>query len=150
MAWKVIGFMEGKAGNARYPQRDLPVYGPLPRKVWVREAGKKNKIPRGYGKMPTKRAVIDDATDRAKAAQYAFWLAKRDGIDLPVDAYAVPQFTTLRNPVTGKMEKRCMFVLMRVAETTLDLCKIDIPNWDWFPAEPKEETLADEPLLLAA
>lgn len=139
-------------------------FGPHPAKVWVREPGKRRKVKiRATNALAGKGARADEMTDRAKAAQYAFWLAKRDGLDLPAEAYAIPQFTTLRNPTTGKMEKRCMFVQMRVdtkqaqrraydvrsivASSTIDLCRIDIPNWSWFPAEPVESEME---LALAA
>jgi hypothetical protein len=161
MAWKVIGYQNASGdpvgGNRPqyYKEGNRAVYfGPHPRKVWVKVPGERRaRLPKA-GKMPVKAARADDAIDRAKACQYAFWLAKRDGIELPEDAYGIPHFETLPNPTTGKMEKRCMFVQMRVAakqaqkraydvrstvnSSVVDLCKINIPNWSWFPAEPVE------------
>jgi hypothetical protein len=161
MAWKVINAQRASGDGVSVPTFRVGAassrpnvktwnykvqFGPHPVKVWIREPGKRRKVKiKATNMLAAKAARADDMTDRAKAAQYAFWLAKRDGIDLPPDAYAIPQFTTLQNPTTGKMEKRCMFVQMRVKQA--DLCRIGIPNWSWFPAEPVENL---DQLALAA
>ena len=55
--------------------------GPMPRKRWVRD-GKKHRLSYRAPKHPPDPATSDTTMER-KAAEYARWLARRDGKTLP-------------------------------------------------------------------
>src|SRR5713226_3447111 len=129
MVWKVYGFMEGKDGNPRFQSRDATVYGPLPRKIWVRtKSDKKRRIAFSNA---FKAAPFDKNDQARKGIEYARWLAARDGKDLP-DGSACAIWATVTLP-SGKIQARVCAVSFHGKPGGW---KIDIPNWDFIPREP--------------
>ena len=130
MAWKVYGFMEGQDGNPRFKSRGATVYGPLPRKRWVRDIPHKRHRVKKLA-MGSTRGTFDKAEQMRKAIEYAQWLALRDRIALPEGSVcAIWANVTLP---TGKMQSRVSCVMFYGKP---DKVRIDIPNWSWIPAEP--------------
>jgi hypothetical protein len=141
--WKVYGFMEGKEGNSRYPNRDLPVYGPLPRKRWVpvkgeryRKVFKQTKAHQGNAPRSTKDYTAE------KAAQYAAWLASRDGRVIPEGVASFVVWDSVMVPGKDKPEQRVRAVEYAEAKASYVhgswvrgpvQLTVAIPNWDWVP-----------------
>jgi hypothetical protein len=124
MAWKVYGFMEGHTTGR------TTVYGPLPRKRWINEPGDKKRRVSGRSN-PFKQAFWDRDEQARKAIEYALWLAKRDGVELP-GGHPIVVWAGVTLP-TGKYQPRVSCVTFG---NSLPRVRIDIPNWDWIPAEP--------------
>jgi hypothetical protein len=103
MAWKVYGYMEGKEGNPRFPHRDLPVYGPLPRKRWVRVKGERYKVKHKATNSAAKVGSAKEYTAQ-RATLYAEWLAQRDGLTIPEGTNAVAIWDGVE--VEGKWKAR--------------------------------------------
>lgn len=133
MAWKVYGFMEGHGeGTKRSPY----VYGPLPRKRWIKAPGdKKRRLAVTNG---TKAALFTKEDQARKGIEYARWLAARDGIALP--AGAVTACTAEVKLLDGKIQKRISCVTFG---TYAPRVRIDIPNWNFVPLAPVLEINAD-------
>ncbi len=138
MAWKVYGFMEGRDGNPKKRSGEPTIYGPLPRKRWIPETGKRNKMPRLPKINP--KATGERAKDvtARMAVEYARWLAARDGVIIPADTKGVALWAH------GKIEDRVSAVAWHHAGTYAAnrgsaLARIDIPNWDFVPMMPVEE-----------
>jgi hypothetical protein len=135
--WKVIGFMEGKEGNARYPERDKPVYGPLPRKMWIPVAGEKYKV----RKPPAAPRTSCDwrSVDERRAVEYARWLAARDRLELPDEG----RITAIWSKITtraGKPSNRIRAITF--TGNNAYPVSIILPNWDFDPVEPMEEIVS--------
>lgn len=130
MAWKVYGFMEGQDGNPRFKSRGATVYGPLPRKRWIAMPGEKRPRAKKVT-MGSTRGTFDRDEQARKGIEYARWLASRDGIALPEgSACAIWADVTLP---TGKTQMRVSCVMFYGKP---DKVRIDIPNWNFIPAEP--------------
>lgn len=128
MAWQFYGFMHpefnrhvhGIAGGKQ-------VCGPLPKKRWVATPGDPNRYKvkgRTSKATMTARPRSSDSAMVHKAAEYARWLAARDGIALPDKAACV--FWALAYPHGEKPDRRIRAVKFGTVEITL-------PNWDWCP-----------------
>jgi hypothetical protein len=118
------------------------LYGPFVDRRWIKTpADKRHKVKASSRTNTATRAPrsSDDAM-AVKAVAYARWLATRDGFPLP-DAPASVVWATVQPP-RGKAESRIRAV--RCAGVTFEL-----PNWDWCPADPIEETL-DAPSIAPA
>lgn len=167
MAWKVYGFMEGGlAGNNQFGPlplkrwiRDIP--------------HKRHKVRHKVTPAHVKPAGLNDSTDERHAESYARWLAQRDGIDIAhgltcrVEWSGIYSATKTRNVRHWNGTKAQAAYLKRVravawgrkherynerkdgkrgawthnefvAEVTIEL-----PNWDWEPAEPVLEINED-------
>jgi hypothetical protein len=149
--------MEGRTGNPRYPARDLPVYGPLPRKIWIKSP--LDKKPRKVkAEKPKAERTAEDATlwNGRRALEYAHWLAARDGKTIPkavteIDPYrrargAAPRFKVEDYDAPGealwqwldipggRRERRFYRVVFKGTETL----EIEIPHWDFIPQAPVE------------
>src|SRR5262245_50982887 len=86
--WKVIGFMEGVDRIGGRP----PVYGPLPRKVWIGP-----HVAKGYRRRkPTSKACAP-ASINMQAETYARWLAARDNTQLPAGTHVSINMTTIES-----------------------------------------------------
>jgi len=128
MAWKVVGFLHPRATSKDTPKKMQ--YGPLPAKRWYPAKGeKKPRMPKA--KTGGNRGIFDKAEQGRKAVEYALWLAKRDGIELPGGS-PVACWAGVTLP-TGKYQPRVSCVTFG---NSLPRVRIDIPNWDWIPAEP--------------
>jgi hypothetical protein len=145
--WKVVDYMEGVDGNARYPSRMPTVYGPLPVKVWVRVKGERHRkafrqTKAHQGNAP--RSAKDYTAARAEL--YARWLAQRDGVLIPDDCIGVPVWDTVDIPGKPKPELRVHSVVFKRkypngrVDPSDTRAVIAIPHWDWVPT-CTEETL---------
>ncbi|WP_315743125.1 hypothetical protein [Bradyrhizobium sp. SZCCHNR1075] len=160
MAWQFIGFMNGRDEvKGTYRKGTIKggtpaIYGPLPIKRWIKRIGER-KWRMTY--RPSKLVTAAKDGLRAKevtsrmAGEYAQWLAKRNGITIPADA--VPQVVWSQ---VGNDPKDVRVSAVNYHEkghgrwghSTKHILTIDIPHWDWTPADPIEETLQSD--LLAA
>jgi hypothetical protein len=149
MAWKVIGFHNASGdgpsprtprGTMRNPTWDYRVaFGPHPRKAWVKTVGERRaRLPKAKNALAGSDGATKREVNERMAINYALWLAKRDGIELPRDrdGYVVrgkPFWNTALS--NGKPEPRIASVSFH-GKTGGQI--IQIPNWDWTPAEPVE------------
>ena len=146
MAWHFYSFFEHHL-----------THGPLPEKRWIPAATDKRHKVRHSSKVS--RAACTESADRMNerhAIEYARWLAGRDGISIPQDAAPRVDWSEVRE-LTGKSRKRARAVEFGrdVTERTghgrnaytshrWDVAvRIEIPNWDFVPAEPVEEIIQD-------
>lgn len=154
MAWLVVDYMEGKEGNTRFPARDLPVYGPLPVKRWVPQAGEKHH--RVKHKPTNGAARVGSAKDytASRAELYARWLAARDGVVIPENTEGLPVWGSVDVPGKKAPEPRVIAVHFFSERSYWArqhegrgpaLARIAIPHWDWVP-----QAVAEEPELAFA
>jgi hypothetical protein len=109
----------------------------MPLKRWIAD-GKRHKLHYRAPKRPKVTPTTDSQFER-KAADYARWLAKRDGIVLP-NTYSV---SVIWSGVSANNASRWE---RRIRAVTFGTVTIDLPNWDFIP-----ESLAEsEPLQEAA
>src|SRR5258708_4271179 len=104
MAWKVYGFMEGQDGNPRFKSRGATVYGPLPRKRWVRDIPHKRHKVKHKATNGSTRSTFDRDEQARKGIEYARWLAARDGVALP-DGSVCACWASIYLP-SGKVQSR--------------------------------------------
>jgi hypothetical protein len=78
-----------------------------------------------------KRQKGDDAALEVQAADYAKWVANRDGITLPSSVPAVPIWKATRN---GTKQKR-------ISAVSFGDVLVNIPNWDWTPAKARSAAM---------
>jgi hypothetical protein len=117
-----------------------PQQGPMPLKRWIAD-GKRHKLHYRAPKRPKVTPTTDSQFER-KAADYARWLAKRDGIVLP-NTYNV---SVIWSGVNAKRSTGRTFWDKRIRAVKFGDVTIDLPNWDFIP-----ESLAEsEPLQEAA
>lgn len=155
MAWQVYDFMEGRDGNSRYPSRMPKIYGPLAVKRWIRAKGDKRH--RMSYRAPTRVYVDnsprDDVSKARQAVEYAVWLARRDGLDIPANAAPRVAYhvfpSAYQRSVSGKpaIIKHAMCVIWRVGND--DVAQMPIPHCGWEPAPAAEEIEAEEFQLAA-
>jgi hypothetical protein len=151
MAWIVYDAMPGRTTGK------TTVFGPLPMKRWVKMPGEKRPRKVKAQKPGPQRSADDALTINARhAIEYARWLAARDLKTIPkavteIDRYRHPRGATPRFKVEdydapgaalwrwldipgGKRERRFHSVVFKGTETL----EIDIPHWDFIPADPVE------------
>lgn len=152
MAWKIVDYMEGQDGNARYQCRAPTVYGPLPVKHWVPQAGeKRHKVKH---KVTNGAAKIGSAKDytASRAVLYAEWLATRDGVVIPEGAEGHPVWGGVDVPGKAKPEPRVIAVHYFAKRNHWQrqheglgpsLARVEIPNWDWVPQVTEQHDAVD-------
>lgn len=156
--WKVYGYMEGHDGNERFPSRCPTIYGPLPRKRWIPVAGERYRVKRPKISNPKDGASVKEYT-ASRAALYAEWLAKRDGLTVPNDCKVGLCWSEVTVPHKAKPEPRVYAVVWDRHEwsqservtTVTRVLTVSIPNWDWVPQMTEEhDPEIDSQLPLAA
>jgi hypothetical protein len=136
--WKVYEYMEGGQGK-----RAPTIYGPLPCKRWIAVKGeKRHKLSYRPRHAYVGNAPHDDNWKAAQAVQYALWLARRDGVEIPADATprvnyhlfaSIYERTSSGRPV---YLKHAMSVFWSVKGEVV--AQIPIPHCGWEPAPAKE------------
>lgn len=142
MAWQYSLSREANptASRFHYPRiawnKDL--YGPFVDRRWIKTpADKRHKVAKGKRTNTATRGPRSSDKDMAcKAIEYARWLAARDGVALPDGDCTVCWALVEHAP---KPENRISAV---VFNGSFPRVRIDLPNWDWCPADPIEETLS--------
>jgi hypothetical protein len=135
MAWKVYDAMPGSDGREA-------IYGPLPCKRWIPD------VPHKKHKMSARPAGPKPgplSTDDQKAVQYACWIAARDGIALPNGSVSV--YWSGITTRAGKWSKRVFSVTFRSRDGKEGQI-INLPNWDFDPVDPVEETISADIVFL--
>lgn len=145
MPWQFYGFMEPWNPSA---------YGPLPCKRWIPD-GKRHKL--NYKWHYSQRGGLDNESYVKRCAiAYAEWLAARDGLQVPMGNSVKPRVDYgLCVNVKGKYASRPRAVewgtedgrrgAWSYTERRFEvLLRVEIPHWDWSPAEPVEETIREE------
>lgn len=157
--WKVTGYIHPRGSDQ---------YGPLPAKTWVGDGTRyklKHKVSR-----PVHADCTADEYNEGKAKAYVRWLANRDGITIPAlkqrviwsGFYSATKTRNVKH-YNGVRTQPAFMKRIEAVEwghkepvynTRKDgrrgaylysnwICelRIDIPHWDWEPAEPAFEQL---------
>lgn len=158
MAWKVYDVYETRSGA---------IYGPLPCKRWLPVKGArykvKHKVTNGF-----KASGTADEYNAGRARAYAEWLARRDGITIPKGLKCRVEWSVFYHPTKKRLAKgwngpvEREVYCKRIQAVTwgreeqrynsrkegrraaysytvfVEELRIEIPNWDWCPAEPVE------------
>ncbi|WP_027578462.1 hypothetical protein [Bradyrhizobium sp. Ai1a-2] len=133
------------------------IHGPLPEKRWVPSANdKRHKVRHSSKVTRSTGGVSADDLNARHAVAYAHWLARRDAIEIPAGLEYVVDWSSVTGP-NGKLQKRVRAVEFGKRRTTSSgygrtactthhwdvVSRIEIPNWDWQPAEPVEEIIPE-------
>ena len=159
MAWQVFDFMHPEGSG-----KTSGLAGPLPRKRWVKQpTDKRHKLGYRFKYSRTAGTETADEMNERHAIEYARWLARRDGIEIPPGTVARADWSGVTD-AAGKWRRRVEAVEFgrvreewkivgtgrsRRGETTKHWAcasRIEIPSWDWQPAEPVEEILPLDPV----
>ncbi|PDT77196.1 hypothetical protein [Bradyrhizobium sp. C9] len=129
------------------------IHGPMPEKRWIPAANDKpHKVRRSSKVTRTAGGVSADDLNERHAIEYARWLARRDNADIPSGTSPLIIWDGVTD-AAGKWRKRARAVEFGTRRTThtgygRNACtthhwdvaaRIEIPHWDWQPAEPVEE-----------
>lgn len=141
--WIVYGAMQPSDGRNA-------IQGPLPRKRWIKHASDPKRHKLAYrAKFSARSSELAADYNERRAIEYARWLAERDSVEIPANAspFAVWDYT---DQTTGTPAKRKRVRAVEWRNVTIHrgreshgeaLLKIEIPNWDFVPAEPIEEII---------
>ncbi|MCW2195056.1 hypothetical protein AB7M45_007829 [Bradyrhizobium elkanii] len=146
MAWQFYDFFD-------HPT----IEGPLPEKRWIKHASDKRHKVRHSSKVTRSTGGVsaNDLNER-HTLEYARWLAQRDGITIPPGSEYIVQRADVNVP-GSKPQSRIRAVEFGKRRTTQSgygrsactrhhwdvAARIEIPNWDWQPAEPVEEIIPE-------
>ena len=161
MAWLFYGDMNALSPYRTY-QSPYCQQGPLPMKRWRYGPGERGKKHRFAYRASSKVARVDKSDEAwlATAIEYAKWIAKRDGIDLPAPGtYRKTRadwsgaYSTTRKASNGGFvyERRIRAVQWGdeverfntrkdgrrgafIGKEQVTYFEIVLPNWDWQPA----------------
>jgi hypothetical protein len=166
--WKVIGAMEGTDEYGRKPA----IYGPLPCKVWT--GGTQKRWRKIKPHVPPTSRDRDATRGERHAIEYAEWLCKRDGREVPSHCHHT--HIVWNSVEVGTHERKRKWggtQTVIVTEPRVEAVewghmrevynerkdgrrgawlynefvaefRVDFPNWDFNPAEPQEEIVDDE------
>ncbi|WP_454629570.1 hypothetical protein [Bradyrhizobium cenepequi] len=159
MAWQVFDFMEPQGYD-----RKGAMHGPLPCKRWVKSpSDKRHKLNYRFRFSRAGTGEKADDMNARHAIEYARWLALRDGMEIPADTAPRVDWSGITD-AAGKWRKRIRAVEFGSSRTIRQgygrnaytsyhwdiAVRIEIPNWDFVPAEPVEEIIPDPAEIPAA
>lgn len=164
MTWKVYGCLNFSTGYSRRGE----IYGPLPCKRWVPDGKKyrvRHRVRAAYVSALDKDARRK--RDERRALEYARWIARRDGLTIPAlktkviwcGIYSAHETRNVRH-WSGVKTQAAHFDRIRAVAWGCDHrvynirkdgsrgaylytefrpeFTIELPHWDWEPAEPVE------------